>query len=137
MPGLDGMDIQTFDAWLTALGEAFERRDADATTALFAPGATFQPSPFGELVRGRNQIAAHWSSLLAEQRALRFQAEILGVGPIYGIAHWRVVFRRLDDRTTLAVDGILLAAFDRRGRATSVRGWSHEAAGPADLEPDR
>ena len=136
-PAPNGMDIQAFNAWLTALGEAFERRDADATTALFAPGATFQPSPFGEQVRGRNQIAAHWGSLLAEQRAIRFQAEILGVGATYGIAHWRVLFRRLDDRTTLAVDGILLAAFDRRGRATSVRGWSHEAAGPPDLEPDR
>ncbi|KRT62608.1 MAG: hypothetical protein XU10_C0024G0037 [Chloroflexi bacterium CSP1-4] len=42
-PAPNGMDIQAFNAWLTALGEAFERRDADATTALFAPGAATLP----------------------------------------------------------------------------------------------
>ena len=129
------MDVQAFSAWLTAFGDAWEQRDADATAALFAPGATFQPSPFGELLRGRSRLAAHWSDVMAGQQAIRFQAEILGVGATYGIAHWRVVFERRNDRTSRVLDGILLAAFDRRGRATSVRGWSHEAAGPPDLPP--
>ena len=129
----DGMDVPAFSAWLTAFGDAWEQRDADATAALFAADATFQPSPFGELVRGRSRLAAHWADVTAEQQAIRFRAEILGVGAIYGIAHLRVVFERRDNRTTRVHDGILLAAFDRRGRATSVRGWSHEAAGPPDL----
>jgi hypothetical protein len=42
-----------------------------------------------------------------------------------------------DDRPIRVVDGILLAAFDRRGRATSVRSWSQEAFGQSDLEPKR
>ena len=123
--------------WLTAFGDAWERRDADATAALFAPGATFQPSPFGELVRGRSRIAAHWAELMSGQQAVRFQGEILGVGRTYGIAHWRVVIEQHDDSPTRVVDGILLAAFDRRGRATSVRSWSHEASGQSELEPER
>src|SRR5450759_2740718 len=133
-PVPDGMDVQAMTAWLTAFGDAWERGNADATAALFAPDATFQPSPFGELVRGPSRIAAHWVEAMSGQQAIRFQGEILGVGATYGIAHWRVVIGQHDDRPLRVVDGILLAAFDRRGRATSVRSWSHEAAGQSELE---
>ena len=136
-PAPDGMDIQAMTVWLTAFGDAWEHGDADAAAALFAPGATFQPSPFGELVRGRSGIAAHWAEVMSGQQAIRFQGEILGVGTTYGIAHWRVVIGQHDDRPIRVVDGILLAAFDRRGRATSMRGWSQEAPGQSDLEPER
>jgi hypothetical protein len=136
-PAPDGMDLQAMTVWLTAFGDAWERRNANATAALFAPGATFQPSPFGELVRGRSRISAHWAEVMSGQQAIRFQGEILGVGATYGIAHWRVVMGQDDDHPIRVVDGILLAAFDRRGRATSVRSWSHEASGQSDLEPER
>jgi ketosteroid isomerase-like protein len=124
----DGMDVQAMTAWLTALGDAWEQGDADAAAALFAPGATFQPSPFGDLVRGRSRIAAHWAEVMSGRQAIRFQGEILGVSATYGIAHWRVVIGQPDDRPIAVVDGILLAAFDRRGRATSVRSWSQEGS---------
>lgn len=133
----DGMDVQAMTVWLTAFGDAWERCDADAAAALFAPGATFQPSPFAELVRGRGRIAAHLAGVMSGQQAIRFQGEILGVGTTYGIAHWRVVIGQHDDRPIRVVDGILLGAFDRRGRATSVRSWSQEASGQSDLEPER
>jgi hypothetical protein len=136
-PAPDGMDVQAMTVWLTAFGDAWEGRNADATAALFAPGATFQPSPFEELVRGRTRIAAHWAEVMSGQQAIRFQGEILGVGTTYGIAHWRVVIEEHDDRSIRVVDGILLAAFDRRGRATSVRSWSHEASGQSEPEPER
>ena len=136
-PAPDGMDVQAMTVWLTALGEAWEGRNADATAALFAPDATFQPSPFGELVRGRGRIAAHWAEVMSGQQVIRFQGEILGVGTTYGIAHWRVVIEEHDDRSIRVVDGILLAAFDRRGRATSVRSWSHEASGQSEPETER
>jgi hypothetical protein len=131
------MNVQAMTVWLTAFGDAWERGNPDAAAALFAAGATYQPSPFGLLVRGRRRIAAHWADVMSGQRAIRFEGEILGVGTTYGIAHWRVVIGPYDDRPTRVVDGILLAAFDRRGRATSVRSWSHEASGRPDLEPER
>ena len=130
------MDVQNFAAWLTAFGDAWEQHNPDATAALLAPGATLQPSPFGDLVRGRRRLAAHWAEVMAEQQAIRFQAEILGVGATYGLAHWRVVFGG-ENRTVRVVDGILPAAFDRRERATSARGWSHEETRPLDFEADR
>jgi hypothetical protein len=35
------MDIQAMTVWLTAFGDAWEGRNADAAAALFAPGAAF------------------------------------------------------------------------------------------------
>jgi hypothetical protein len=46
-PARDRMDVQAMTVWLTAFGDAWERGDADAAAALFAPGATFQPSHSG------------------------------------------------------------------------------------------
>jgi ketosteroid isomerase-like protein len=136
-PVADGMDVQAMTVWLTTFGDAWEQGNADATATLFAPDATLQPSPFGELVRGPGRIAAHWAEVMSGQQAIRFQGEIPGVGATYGIAHWRVVIGQHDDRPRRVVDGILLAAFDRRGRAASVRSWSHEASGQSNLEPER
>src|SRR3989304_9409162 len=105
-PAPDGMDIQAMTAWLTAFGDAWEQPNADATAALFAPGATFQASPFGELVRGRSRIAAHWAELMSGQQAIRFHGEILGVGATYGIARWRGVVGQPDDRPLPGVGGV-------------------------------
>jgi len=74
-PAPDGMDVQAMTAWLTAFGDAWERCNADATAALFAPGATFQPSPFVDLVRGRSRIAAHWAEVMSGQQAIRFRRD--------------------------------------------------------------
>jgi hypothetical protein len=73
-PAPDGMNVQAMTVWLTAFGDAWERRNADAAAALFAPGATFQPSPFGELVRGRSGIAA-WATAYKWLRRNRVEGE--------------------------------------------------------------
>jgi hypothetical protein len=71
-PAPDGMDVQAMNAWLTALGDAWEQGDADAAAALFAPGATFQPSPFGDLVRPQaaRQLGPQRTPALHEQRLI-------------------------------------------------------------------
>jgi len=51
-------------AWLEAYGEAFERQDPDAGAALFTPDATYQWGPFGELLRGPDEIRAKWADAI-------------------------------------------------------------------------
>jgi hypothetical protein len=42
------------------------------------------------------------------------------------VAHWRATFRRADEAAARsALDGVLMAAFDRSGRCTSLRQWWH------------
>jgi len=51
---------------------------------------------------------------------------VLGAGETYAVAHWRATFRRADEAAARsALDGVLMAAFDRSGRCTSLRQWWH------------
>ncbi len=119
--------LEAFRAWLTAFGDAWERADADALAALFAPAATIQPAPFAERVRGRQQISDHWQAELAGLADVRFAGQVLGAGDTYGIAQYRLSYRVGDAGPSRMRDGILLAALDERGRCTSLRAWWHDA----------
>jgi hypothetical protein len=111
--------LETFSAWLTAFGDAWEKDDAAALGALFVVGATFQSTPFVPLVRGRRAIVAHFGELFGRWPAASFAAQVLGAGDTYGVAHWRVT------SADQALDGVLVAALDPRGRSTSLRQWWH------------
>ena len=118
--------VEAFRDWLTAFGDAWESGDAEAAAPLFTIGATFQPTPFGALIRGRRAIVAHLAYVFGGWLKPQFAAQLLGAGDTYGVAHWRVA------DATRAVDGVLVAAFDERGRCTSLRQWWHESSDAAE-----
>ncbi|MEP7228410.1 MAG: nuclear transport factor 2 family protein [Gemmatimonadales bacterium] len=115
--------VEAFTRWVTAFGDAWEAADAAALGALFTVGATFAPTPFDELVRGRRAIVAHFSGFLPDFPEASFAAQVLGAGDTYGVAYWRVAS---GDR---ALDGVLVAALDDRGRCESLRQWWHMTPG--------
>jgi hypothetical protein len=118
--------LDAFTAWLTAFGDAWEQADAERMADLFALGATMQPEPFAEPIRGRHLIGEHWQSELRGLTAVRFSAQVLGAGDTYGVAHFRVEFDA--GEKVAARDGVLLTALDSRGRCTSLRAWWHQSA---------
>ena len=107
--------------WLTRYGDAWEAVDAEAAGELFTVGATLLPAPFDELIRGRRAIVAHLADQFARWNRASFAAQVLGVGNTYAVAHWRV------SSESGALDGVLVAALDERGRCTSLRQWWHES----------
>jgi hypothetical protein len=115
--------VEAFSAWLTGMGDGWERGDATGLSGLFTVGATFAPGPFAEVVRGRKAILAWFEAAVAGWRGAAFAAQILGAGDTYGVAHWRVAS---DER---AIDGVWVVALDSRGRCESLREWS--SASPA------
>lgn len=112
--------LEAFRQWLTALGDAWEAGDAGAAAALFTVGATLQPTPFAELVRGRRGIHEYFAELFSSGPRPSFSAQVLGAGDTYGIAHWRV------SSGDHVMDGVFVCALDGRGRCTSFRQWWHE-----------
>jgi hypothetical protein len=113
--------LERFTDWLTGYGDAWESLDARAAGALFTVGATLQPTPFAELLRGRRAIVEWLFGQISEWHDATFTAQILGAGDTYGVAHWRIA------TVERAIDGILVAALDERGRCTSLRQWWHES----------
>ncbi len=114
--------LADFTAWVTRFGDAWEAASAEALGPLFVIRATFQPTPFEPLARGRRAIVAHFAEVFEGWQSATFAAQVLGAGDTYGVAHWRVT------STDRALDGVLVAALDERGRCTSLRQWWHEAA---------
>jgi hypothetical protein len=119
--------LEEFTRWVIAFGDAWEAADAAALGELFTVGATFAPTPFDELVRGRRAIVDHFSRLLVGWPSASFAAEVLGAGETYGVAHWRVAS---GDR---ALDGVLVAALEGRGRCESLRQWWHATASDSEV----
>ena len=118
--------LARFTDWMTSYGDAWESSDPDAAASLFAEGATLQPTPFADLVRGREQIEAYFAGQFARWTRVSFSAQVLGVGDTYAVAHWRVASE------AVALDGVLVAALDEHARCTSLRQWWHETfASPA------
>jgi hypothetical protein len=113
--------LAAFTDWLTRYGDAWEQADAELAGSLFAVGATLQNTPFSQLLRGRRVITEHLVELFADWQDATFTAQILGAGDTYGVAHWRIASMER------AIDGVLVAALDERGRCTSLRQWWHES----------
>jgi hypothetical protein len=113
--------LAAFTKWLTSYGDAWEQADAELAGSLFAVGATLQDTPFSQLLRGRKQIREHLYDLFEDWDDATFSAQILGAGDTYGVAHWRIA------SPERAIDGVLVAALDDRGRCTSLRQWYHES----------
>ena len=111
--------LEAFTAWLTTMGDAWERGDATGLSALFTVGATFAPDPFADVVRGRRALLAWFEEQFVAWPGAAFTAQVLGAGDTYGVAHWRVA---TDER---AMDGIWVVALDARGRCESLRQWWH------------
>jgi len=113
--------LSAFTEWLTSYGDAWEQADPQLAGSLFAVGATLQNTPFSQLVRGRRAIREHLHDQFTDWEDATFTAQILGAGDTYGVAHYRIA------SPERAVDGVLLAALDERGRCTSLRQWWHES----------
>ena len=112
--------LARFTTWITSYGDAWEGGDPEAAASLFTDGATLQPTPFAELVRGRGKITAYFADEFARWKRISFSAQVLGVGDTYAVAHWRA------SSEAMAIDGVLVAALDEHGRCTSLRQWWHE-----------
>jgi hypothetical protein len=112
--------LARFTEWLNRYGDAWEAGDSDSAGALFTVGATLLPSPFADLVRGRRAIVGYFADQFGRWGRPSFAGQVLGVGDTYAVAHWRVASEGA------ALDGVLVAALDQRGRCTSLRQWWHE-----------
>lgn len=116
-----GDRIERFRAWLEEYATALEQRDLGVLDRLFTVEATYRPTPFAPILRGRRRIREHLEALGAERPSLAITARALGVGSTYAIAHWVSGWHA--ESGDAVEDGILLAAFDPFGRCTSLRTW--------------
>jgi SnoaL-like protein len=96
-----GNDVAAFKSWLDAYGHAWENRNPEAATALFAENGTYQVTPFLEPMRGRKAIFEYWSEVARTEENTRFGHEILVVNAGLNIARWSASFVRVPQGSKL------------------------------------
>ena len=116
------LDRGTFRDWLDTYEQAWESGDADAVTALFAPDATYHPTPFATPLRGREAIHRYWQETTTGQTSATVDASAELVGRDRGVAHVTASFVR--DGDPIEVDGMLSARF-AAGDCVELREWPH------------
>jgi hypothetical protein len=62
--------LEQLDRWLDAYGRAWERQDTEAFVACFTEDAAYHWGPWGEPLRGHDDIRAQTKRAISEQEGI-------------------------------------------------------------------
>jgi hypothetical protein len=120
------LPLATFEEWLDAYGEAWQKGDAQAAIDLFSDNAKYYETPFNEPMIGKQAIQKYWSEGAGEsQKNVRFAYEAITVLKSKGLAQWHASFVRIPSENYVELDGFLVAEFDNAGKCSVFREWWH------------
>jgi ketosteroid isomerase-like protein len=119
--------LDELDRWLDSYGRAWERKDVDAFVACFDPDASYHWGPFGEPLRGHDEIRTRTEHAVSQQAEVAFRHEPLAVSEDgRGIAWWGVTYLVPARASRFRNEGIFLVALGPDGRCTEFREWWNE-----------
>ena len=126
------MTLEELDRWLDVYGRAWERQDVDAFVACYAEDAVYHWGPWGEPLRGHDEIRAATEQATAQQEDIQFGHELLAITPDgRGIARWWVSIKQKGEDTIEENEGIFLVTLGEDGRCTDFREWWNGRTRPA------
>jgi hypothetical protein len=79
-------DAVAFKSWLDAYGQAWEGRNPEAASALFAENGIYRVTPFLEPLSGRKAIFAYWLEVARTEENIKFGYEILAANALISIS---------------------------------------------------
>ena len=98
---------------------------------MFSEDATYQETPFSEVMRGRDSIRDYWIAEVVEaQEDISFGSKILSVGGERAFVHWWASYVSRRAGRTMRLDGMFLLSFDGQGLCRSLQEWWHIDPGP-------
>jgi uncharacterized protein (TIGR02246 family) len=120
------MERETFENWLDSYGRAWMGRDPNAAAALYTDDATYQVTPFGEALRGRDEIRTYWEWVARTEERIQFHYEVIAVTAENGVARWWASFLIVPPGLETKLDGIFVISLNAEGRCLSLREWWHK-----------
>jgi ketosteroid isomerase-like protein len=124
--------LDELDRWLDVYGRAWERKDVQGFVACFTEDAVYAWGPWGEPLRGHDEIRARTERAVATQENIRFAHEPLAITPDgRGIARWWVSMDAPDAGEVEEDEGIFLVTLDGSGLCTEFREWWNSRTRPA------
>jgi uncharacterized protein (TIGR02246 family) len=115
------------EAWLETYGRAWETKDPELVSTLFASDGLYFETASGEPVRGREGIHAYWIAATRNQTDIRFTSEVVAIDGNVGVARWKTVFLRVPSGTRVRLDGIFVLTFDQASLCRDLHEWWHRS----------
>lgn len=113
---------------IDTLGKGWERTHPETIVSVFADGAVFHESPFGEPIRGLDAIRQYWMDTPYHQADVAFTSgEIYVAGPWFS-TEIKVTYRRRRTGELVDTRGALFCETDGE-RITEMRMYWHRWAG--------
>jgi hypothetical protein len=118
---------------MDAYKRAFEEQDAEAAAKLFSDDATYQWGPFGDLLRGPDEIREKWASGVGDPGEIefRFEYEVLAVTDELAVARWMASADVIPARRRTLYDGVFAVAM-RDELCSEFREWWNSSEAPLD-----
>jgi uncharacterized protein (TIGR02246 family) len=120
------MERETFENWLDSYGRAWMGRDPNAAAALYTDDATCQVTPFGEALRGRDEMRTYWEWVARTEERIQFHYEVIAVTAENGVARWWASFLIVPPGLETKLHGIFVISLNAEGRCLSLREWWHK-----------
>ena len=115
--------------WLDEYGRAWINGDPDHVVTLFSDTATYRETPFGDPMRGRDEIREYWQNGAAEtQEDVEFASQVWAIKDDTAIAGWQARFARKASGVRVELDGIFRLVFSKEQdtlRCTTLEEWWH------------
>jgi uncharacterized protein (TIGR02246 family) len=120
-------------AWMDAYRVAFEQQDGDAAAGLFTPEGTYQWGPFGDSLRGRDEIRAKWDDASNPPASkVTFDYEVIAVTQNVGVTRWLATHSYAGEGKRFRYDGIFEVELNGDGLCTSFREWWNSREEPLE-----
>ena len=124
------MTESQFQQWLEDYLRPQEQRTADRIKELFTENGVYHWGPFQETRFGINAIYEQHRNALSRQDDIHYDYQILAVTETFGIAHFHLTIREIQEARHDEYDGIFKVHLDRTGRCTLFEEWYHSRLAP-------
>lgn len=109
--------------WFESYKRAWEHRDSQAATSMFAPNAEYRADPFESSLVGEKDIRQYWDDVANTQRDVNVTFDLLSAKPGVGIVRWRAAFVRVPSGQRVELEGIAQFFLNRDGKCTRFLEW--------------
>jgi hypothetical protein len=117
------MNRKSFEAWLKALGRAWEDKNPQGAADICAENVVYYETPYGEPLRSPAEVARTWQEVPESQRDIHFGFEIITVNRKLGVARWNASFTRVPSGIHDVLDGIFVVTLNDEGLCTEFHQW--------------
>ena len=109
--------------WFETYKRAWELRDSQAATSMFAPNAEYRADPFEAPLEGEKDIRRYWDDVANGQHDVKVTFEVLSAKPGMGIVRWRAEFVRVPSGQRVELEGIAQFFLNSEGKCTRFLEW--------------